>query len=480
MSSKLKNRRLTRREALKLFGASAVGGVLAACGPTPTPEVVEKVVTKEVEKVVKETVEVPVKETVVVTPSPVPVVAKPFAGKTARVMMVGNPQFELLKAMAPAFEEETGLRVIIETYGFQVLQQRLDLELSTESGAYDVMQMVMIFIGRHIDAGWVTDLMPFIQADNFDLDDFVPGTINLFKRGDALYALPWINDAQGAAFRFDLLQEAGIEEFPDTFDKLLEIAPKLHSSEVAFITAENNWHWIWPMFLHGYGGNFFVNPPDDLTPTFNTPEAIESAKVLVELFSKYSLPDAVNIGIPEARAAIGQGNAAVIMTGLGVASSAIDPNTSVVGDKIKFAPVPGGPAGWFPQLAMHGYMIPSAAKEPQVAWEAIKWLTSPEVEMAFAKELNSFTRNRYSVLRDPEVKEQFVWNDVDLLQLLEDTMARAGEGYMLYRTVPPFLAVGSEVNIAFGQMLAGEKSVEDGLDDLQEKAIDALEQAGYL
>jgi peptide/nickel transport system substrate-binding protein len=60
----------------------AILSLVAACGPTPTPEVVEKVVkeTVEVEKVVKETVEVEkvVKETVVVekvitaTPEPAP------------------------------------------------------------------------------------------------------------------------------------------------------------------------------------------------------------------------------------------------------------------------------------------------------------------------------------------------------------------------------------------------------------------------
>lgn len=467
MSGDLTERRFTRREALKVLGGSAVGGMLAACAPAPaTPEVV------------KETVEVPVKETVVLTPTPV--AAKPFAGKTARVMMVGNPTFELLKEMAPALEEETGLRVIIETYGFDVLQQRLDLELSTGSGAYDVMQMVMILIGRVIEAGWATDLTPFIEAENFDLSDFVPGTINMFKRNGGLYALPWLPDSQGVAYRIDLFQEAGVDEYPETFEELLKIAPKIHSSDVAFITAENNWHWVWPMYLQGYGGNFFADPPDDLTPTFNTPEAIESAEVMVELFTKYSLPDAVNVGLPESRAAIAQGKAAVIMSGFGQAQAAIDPTISTVADKIGFAPVCAGPAGWFPQLAMHGYMIPAGCTQPEIAWEAIKWLSSYEVEKAFVDELNYFARNRYSILRDPEYVEKFTWNGVDVLNLLEESIARAGAGYMAYRTVPPFRVVGSEVIIAFGEMLSRQKSVKDALDALQIRAIDVLIQAGYL
>jgi multiple sugar transport system substrate-binding protein len=472
MSSKLKKRLLTRREALKIFGASAVGGMLAACGPTPTPEVVEKVV--------KETVEVPVKETIVVTPTPVPEVAKPLAGKTARVMMVGNPMMEMVKEMAPAYEEEAGLRVIMETYGFDVLQQRLDLELSTGSGAYDVVQMVMIFIGRVIEAGWATDLMPFIEAEDYDLADFVPGTINMFKRGDGLYALPWVPDSMGTIYRKDLFDAAGVSAFPETFEELLEVAPKIHSSEVVFTTAENNWHWIWPLYLQSYGGNFFVDPPDDLTPTFNTPEAIESAKVMVELFSKYSFPDAVSVGIPEAGTALAQGTAACGMSGLGVLMQALNPEVSTVLDKVAFAPVPKGPAGWFPQLAMHGYMIPAGCQQPEIAWEAIKWLVSPEVSRRFALELNFFARNRYSILNDPEVKEKFVLSGTDPLQVLADSMAQAGAGYMVYRTVPPFRAVGAEVIRAFGEMITGQKSAEDALDDLQKNATEVLIEAGYL
>jgi multiple sugar transport system substrate-binding protein len=52
----MSQKNLSRRDFLRLGALTAAGTLVAACGPTPTPEVVEKVVTKEVEKVVKETV----------------------------------------------------------------------------------------------------------------------------------------------------------------------------------------------------------------------------------------------------------------------------------------------------------------------------------------------------------------------------------------------------------------------------------------
>ena len=79
----MRNRLLTRRQVLLGSAVTATAGVLAACGATPTPQVIEKVVTSVVERevtkivagtpqVVKETVVVQevVKETVVVEVQP--------------------------------------------------------------------------------------------------------------------------------------------------------------------------------------------------------------------------------------------------------------------------------------------------------------------------------------------------------------------------------------------------------------------------
>ena len=70
----MSQKNLSRRDFLRLGALTAAGTLVAACAPTPTPEVVEKVVTKEVEKVVKETV------VVQATPAPEEVVEISFMG----------------------------------------------------------------------------------------------------------------------------------------------------------------------------------------------------------------------------------------------------------------------------------------------------------------------------------------------------------------------------------------------------------------
>lgn len=451
MSTGLKNRRLTRRNALKLIAASTIGGAVAAGRATLLPTIARAMAAP----------------------------ARPFAGKTVRIMFIGHPFWELVQKMAPAFEERTGIKVVVETVGFPVLLQRLDLELATGSAAYDITQMVQILIGRTIKAGWATDLMPFIKRDNVKLADYVPGTLKPFTQGDGLYALPWLPDAMAVVYRKDLFERAGVAKFPATFDELMAIAPRIHTRETAFWTCENVWHWIWPLFLQSYGGNYFVKPPDDLTPTFNTPPAIQSAEFMVEMITKFSLPNALNIDIPASQAVFQQGKAAMHLGGLGILQGAVDKTRSTVADRVTFAHVPRGPAGSFPQLAMHGYMIPTASRQKDAAWEVIKWLTSDEVDLAALTELNMVARSRYSILRHPTMKQRAVWGGTDVTKILVESMYRAGAGYMAYRLVPPFRPIGARINIAFGEMVTGQKSVKDALDALQRDAVDILNQAGY-
>jgi len=87
-----------------------------------------------------------------------PARAKPFAGKTLNVFMFDHPYPRALKELLPQFTELTGIKVEIDTPGFLVYNQRADLELSTASGAYDVLALTFIFSGKWIGAGWASRL----------------------------------------------------------------------------------------------------------------------------------------------------------------------------------------------------------------------------------------------------------------------------------------------------------------------------------
>ena len=184
-----------------------------------------------------------------------------------------------------------------DTPGFPIYNQRADLELSTRGGAFDVLNVTFIYTSRWIGAGWFTPLDDYINdrsktPADWDFADFLPGTVRPMKdRAGKVYGAPWVADVLvGGAGRFDLLRAAGLG-MPDTFDELeREMAAVHNKDDVPAYMVENHYGWTYIPFLQGFGGNVFRNPPDDLFPTLDSPEAVAAAEFLAKLLRQYGRP----------------------------------------------------------------------------------------------------------------------------------------------------------------------------------------------
>jgi multiple sugar transport system substrate-binding protein len=375
-----------------------------------------------------------------------------------------------------AFEQKTGIKAEIDQMSFPVLNQRSDLELSTGSGAYDVIQMIFIRSGRWIRAGWAEPLNPFLDKD--DVGDFVAGAVAPFKRGDTVYAIPWLADSTVVGYRADILEKGGYAKPPETYEALQVMAAKIHTKETAAFVTQNNLHWIWPNWLMSYGGNFFANPPEDLSPRLDTPEAIKAAEMFTTLLAKYSPPGGANLDPQMAQTMMHQGKAAYYLDGFGNVQTIINKEFTQLADRMAFANSPSGPKGHLPQLAVHGYLINKGSKKKEAAWEFIKWATGKEMMLKLALTKGHMACTRSSVLNHPEVKKKFNWRGSDLPALHETVMKRAGAGYMIYRTVPQFPPIGDRVTIAMTAIASGQVSAADGMKALQRDVEAILRKEG--
>jgi multiple sugar transport system substrate-binding protein len=409
---------------------------------------------------------------------------KPYAGARIKMSQVSHAYADALTAKLPAFEQQTGIKVEIDQMSFPVLNQREDLELASGSGAYDVMQMIFIRTGRWIGAGWAEPLNAYIDNPQLtdkaalDVNDFVPGAMTPFRRGETIYALPWLADSTVVGYRADLFDKAGYAKFPETFEALQEAAQKIHTRQTAAFVTQDNLHWIFPNWLLSYGGSFFANPPGDLTPTFDTPEAIKAAEMFTAMLSKYSPPGGIKLDASIAEAIMQQGKAACYLDGMGNTQHIIDPKKTTLGDRMAFTDTPRGPKGHFPQLAVHGYFINKASKNKNAAWEFIKWAVSKDTMLSAALNQGHLAGTRASVLDNADVRHKFTWRGSDLATLHLSVMKRAGAGYMAYRTVPQFPPIGDRVIIAMTAIASGQTNVIDGMKSLQKDAEGILEKAG--
>jgi multiple sugar transport system substrate-binding protein len=411
--------------------------------------------------------------------------AKRLSGVTLNVSTFSAPFPKLLIKWLPEFEELTGARVVFDTPSFPVYNQRADLELSTGGSAYDVVNVTFIYSSRWINAGWLIPLDDFIRDPNktpsdWDVDDFLPGVrAPETGRDGKLYGIPWSVDTFiGGAARFDLFKDAGLA-FPDTVDELFDTLKAVHGKDkVAGFVTDNHYGWSFVPFLQAFGGNVFRNPPDDLTPVLDTPEAVAAAEYFARIVKEFGPNGAISYTPDQVVKALQTGRVNYSAIGQTYLAQLGDSGSKVAGTSA-FGLAPRGPAGRFPGVAVHGLGIPAASKNKEAAWAFIQWALSKQNTRRALVEENLASPTRRSDFEAPEFKTSSTINGYDIAGIVRDSIdISAKGGYMKYRTVPVYPQVDQQLNKAIANIASGQLSASQAMEQAQAGSIAELKRAG--
>lgn len=402
-------RRFSRRDFLLRCGTLAAGAAaLSACGPTPTPEVIEKVVTKEVEKevvVTKEVEKVVTKEVEkVVTPTPLPEVPPQ---EELRVLALNWPQTGFEQQLADEkFTAETGIKVIIDQTPYTFLEQRVKQLVGSQSAEYDIYHFDSQWIGGFLAAGALERLDTADYLNSADatisFDDFFPeityrigkyptnntdmnaGNWDAFK-DVPVYGLPWSLNCQVLWYRKDLISTP-----PTTWEEVREMAKDL--------TKDGMFGFAWQgsrlgdyvsvdycPLMWSNGGQLWDDMNWQADGYINSEACIESLMFMRDMMleDKTVDPASGNWTIDERLAAVLGGQTAMALNWAPLFGGiADDPNASEVVDKIGFAPSPAGKAGQFAMFGSQGSGINAHSAKKEAAWQYLQWLYSYDIAKA--------------------------------------------------------------------------------------------------
>lgn len=333
---------------------------------------------------------------------PVPSAAD-ISGETIRMTVV---QAGFRPAMEPAiaqFTEETGVTVELVGYGGDQIQEKTQLEVSSQSSDIDVYALDgPPYLATMHDA--LEPLQPYVERDDVELDAYIPGMLEMgrfpsdftqktedYESGSGeLFGLPVRIGPHILHYRADVFEQFGLEA-PTTLDELAEDAKiitegtngeiygiALEGAQSLYITLQ------WYDFLWSFGGDVFDKT---LTKaTLDTPEALEATKFLVDLYQDgYAPPSTPGVDLDAAVALLQQGKAAMYPEYSPRAAVLNDPSASATAGLWAAAPLPGvdgNPGvgvltGW--SLGVNKY-----SQHKEAAWQLIKYLTSPEVQLSMA------------------------------------------------------------------------------------------------
>jgi len=412
--------------------------------------------------------------------------AKPFAGVTINGACFQHVYQTYLQAYIPEFEERTGMKVNFTLQAFPVYNQRADLELSTKGSAWDFLNVTFIYSGRWIGAGWMTPLDEYLNDKNvtpgdWDFKDFVPGAQSTLQDARGLtYGLAWEAGAMimGAA-RGDLIEKAGLK-LPETFEQLLQVCEATNGKDgVAPFVADKLHHWNWIPYLMGYGGRVFKDPPGNLTPTLDTPEAAAAADYYANILVKYCPPGVMSYTDDQAMRAQLAGRANIRTQAIGWMTPLAKHEESKVRSTVRYALMPGGPAGQFPGSNSHGFGIPAGARNKRAAWEFVKWAMSKETLRRICLQKGYSSVCRRSIIDDPAYRQTMTLNGQDVAALYLRVLERGGRGgYMKYRIVPVYPQVGDKINRAIERIATKQQNAREAMKQAQAEAIEDLKKAG--
>lgn len=412
--------------------------------------------------------------------------AKEFKGVTLNVSIFQHAYSNVLKDLLPDLEEKTGMKANFQTPAFPVYNQRADLELSTQGSAWDVLNVTFIYSGRWIGSGWFSSLEEFVRDRNatppeWDPDDFVSGAqASLTDAKGTRYGFSWEAGAMiMAASRADLIEKAGMK-VPETLDELGKVCAAVDGKDgVKAFGNDNLHHWHWPPYLMGWGGKVFVDPPRNLTPALDSPEAVSSADFYANLLRQYSPPGTLSHTMDQTAKLHRSGKVNIRTQAIAWLVPLANAEDSTVRATVRFGYMPRGPAGAFPGSVSHGFGIPVGAKQKRAAWEFIKWALSKEMVRRAALEKGYIAVCRRSVISEPAYRRNMTFNGQDVGALYLRVLEESGRlGYMRYRVVPVYPQVGDQINKAIERIATKQQSAKEAMAQAQRDAIAEIKKAG--
>ncbi|MDQ2653992.1 MAG: sugar ABC transporter substrate-binding protein [Chloroflexota bacterium] len=268
--------------------------------------------------------------------------------------------------------------------------ETMDAELTAgyASEPADVVYLVDLVLAKFVNAGQVANITDFVDSESFAADKagIAPFTWDVTNFDGGTYGVGALGAAFGIFYNEDLLEAAGITEFPATRESLVEAAKALTTDQVwgfQFRDSFPNYaHWDWLPYIHNDDADVMT---PDLTAQNLDPRGAAGTQYLADMRLVHKVS-------PEAGAYDWNGSKALFEAGR-IAILQDEFPQAVVWEVDK--PVPFGlgvaqaPAttegGKQTTMGNFGYAtISEKSPNQEAAWELVKWWTSADVINPYA------------------------------------------------------------------------------------------------
>ena len=274
-----------------------------------------------------------------------------------------------LKLAAREWGAARGVRVEVVELPYSNLFEKEELDLTSRSGAYDVIMM---------DDPWFP-----LMSQNSNLAvlphapdaDFLPSCVQVCRTGASYFALPYVGNAQLFFYRQDLFAKYGIAP-PKTWDDVLASAKTIGEREKMFgyvmrAAPGNAVVADFMPLLWAFGGDVLK---DDGTAACDSPAAVDALRFMLQL-GKFAPPGYAGFNADEVSAHLLQSTAVMSINWPAWIGAMDDPSKSKVVGKIGFTTMPGERQSGVGELGAWLIAVPAASHNTRDAFDFLFWST---------------------------------------------------------------------------------------------------------
>ncbi|MFI5012751.1 MAG: ABC transporter substrate-binding protein [Hyphomicrobiales bacterium] len=235
--------------------------------------------------------------------------------------------------------------------------------------------------------GALLDITPLLDKEPAVRARFNPEYLSNWVFEGKNYMLPFYVAKTLLFYNKPMFKAAGIDYAPKGLDDLLGYAKAMSGSDrTGFLTLNFDWLY-WPL-LRMQGVDLLT--PDLKKPTFNTAAGIETADKLAKATADGSINKISWTGRwVEPNGAFAAGNVGMLHAHASSYFFVKTQGSWIKPDTIGIAEVPG----FWSTPNVHGYGISKGAKNPELAWSFLKFVTDKQQALQFARGRTLTTAN---------------------------------------------------------------------------------------
>lgn len=296
--------------------------------------------------------------------------------------------------------EYDGPEVKMDDVDYGNLKQKQIQSLST-SGDYDLVWVHETWLQDYVAKGFLLPLNDLVASKDTDLSIYSDAMIESNTVDGEFYAFPTFAQTYMITYNKEWFEKEG-QKVPTTPEELVETARyfKEQGTGIALPAMQGAAAVdVFSALLYSYGGDYFNEAGElDLTS-----EAAQNAFTLWKDLCDNSMTGSLTWHNDQVSQAIREEKAPFGITISGLANMDIDPEVSLIKDKVGYAPIPAGVEN-VSVVTYWSWAVAKNSENQEDAYDLAAWMTSPEVEKELALMNGQITAIK-SLAEDAEVVE---------------------------------------------------------------------------